>query len=57
MSSTQIEREWLTLDKIRKKLIWLRYGTEDIALQKHYDVARSEIDQALEALRKVIEGE
>ena len=57
MSDNQIQREWLTLDKIRKKLIWLRYGTEDVALQKHYDVARSEIDQALEALRKVIEGE
>ena len=57
MSDNQIQREWLTLDKIRKKLIWLRYGTEDNVLQKHYDVARSEIDQALEALRKVIEGE
>jgi len=57
MSNTQIEREWLTLNKIRKKLIWLRYGTEDITLQKHYDHARNEIDQALEVLRKVIEDE
>ena len=42
MSNNQIQREWLALSKIRKKLIWLRYGTEMIVLQKHYDVAIAE---------------
>ena len=57
MSNTQIHREWLVLNKIRKKLIWLRYSTDDVILRGHYDVARAEIDQVLEILRKVIEGE
>ena len=34
MSNNQIQREWLDLSKIRKKLIWLRHGTEMIVLQK-----------------------
>jgi len=57
VSNNQIQREWLDLSKIRKKLIWLRHGTEMIVLQKHYDVAIAEMEEALEVLRKVIEGE
>jgi|TARA_R110000824_G_scaffold340728_1_gene527214 hypothetical protein len=57
MSNNQIQREWLDLSKIRKKLILLRHGTEMGIMRRHYSIAIAEIELALEVLRKVIEGE
>ena len=57
MSNNQIQREWLALSKIRKKLILLRHGTEMGIMRRHYSIAIAEIELALEVLRKVIEGE
>jgi hypothetical protein len=49
------QKEWLEINKIRKKLVLLRYGTDQGRLQRHYSIAINELEMAQEYLKKQIE--
>ena len=48
------QKEWLELNKIKRKLVLLSYGQEGI-LARHYALALKHIEQAQEHLKKQIE--
>ena len=54
MKNEEEQREWLELNKIKRKLVLLSYGQKGI-LSRHYALALKHIEQAQEHLKKQIE--
>jgi len=55
MKNEEQQREWLEINKIKKKLVLLRYGTDQGRLQRHYSIAIKELEMAQEYLKEQIE--
>jgi hypothetical protein len=55
MKNEELQKEWLEINKIRKKLVLLRYGTDQERLKRHYSFAIAELEQAQEYLKEQIE--
>jgi hypothetical protein len=55
MKNEEQQKEWLEINKIRKKLILLRYGTDQGRMGRHYSIAIKELELAQEYLKEQIE--
>ena len=55
MKNEEQQKEWLELNKIRKKLVLLDYSNENGLMARHYALAIKHIEQAQELLKKQIE--
>ncbi len=55
MKNEEEQREWLELNKIKKKLILLRYRTDQGRMERHYSIAIKELEMAQEYLKEQIE--
>jgi|APSaa5957512493_1039668.scaffolds.fasta_scaffold209086_2 hypothetical protein len=55
MKNEEQQKEWLEINKIRKKLVLLRYGTEDDLLTRHYSLAIWHLEDAQKHLKSQIE--
>ncbi len=55
MKNEQQQKEWLEINKIMKKLILLRYATDQGRLSRHYSIAIKELEMAQDYLKKQIE--
>ena len=55
MKNEEQQKEWLEINKIKKKLVLLRYGTEDGLLKRHYSLAIAYLEDAQKHLKSQIE--
>ncbi len=56
MKNEELQKEWLEINKLKKKLVLLRYGTDQERLKNHYRIAVKELEFAQEYLKKQIES-
>ena len=55
MKNEQQQKEWLEINKMIKRLILLRYGTENGLMKRHYSLAIKHLEDALGLLKKQID--
>jgi len=55
MKNEEQQKEWLEINKLKKKLVLLRYGTEDGLLKRHYSLAIQYLEDAQSHLKSQIE--
>jgi len=54
MKNEELQKEWLEINKLKKKLVLLRYGSGS-TIYSHYSSAIRELEMAQEHLKKQIE--
>jgi len=55
MKNEEQQKEWLEINKLKKKLVLLRYGTDQEKVERHYSIAIKELELAQEYLKSQIE--